>query len=137
MKGTCDRLSTETATAAGKLPLYGQAEGPDLQDVLGHSATLLNQLSAAFRSFANHEASMRVCFKKIRARDEQLDEMRRRRRTTGQKAEGAERKLAKMGPENKQLPAQTDLLERLRQEMRQMDAEIVSEETKLGDFKRQ
>lgn len=134
---TCDRLATETGTAAGKLPLYGQAEGPDLQDVLGHSSTLLNQLSAAFRTFASHEASMRVCFKKIRARDEQLDEMRRRRRTTGQKAEAAERKLAKMGPENKQLPAQTDLLERLRQEMRQMDADIVSEETKLGDFKRQ
>ncbi|CAK9782025.1 hypothetical protein CC85DRAFT_330599 [Cutaneotrichosporon oleaginosum] len=137
MMVTCDRLATETGTAATKLPLYGQAEGPDLQDVLSHSSTLLNQLSAAFRAFASHEASMRVCFKKVRAREEALDEMRRRRRTTGTKAEAAERKLAKMGPENKQLPAQTDLLERLRQEMRQMDADIVHEETKLGDFKRQ
>ncbi|BEJ15801.1 hypothetical protein CspHIS471_0504060 [Cutaneotrichosporon sp. HIS471] len=135
--GTCDRLATETATAATKLPLYGQSEGPDLQDVLSHSSTLLNQLSAAFRAFASHEASMRVCFKKVRAREEALDEMRRRRRTTGVKAEAAERKLAKMGPENKQLPAQTDLLERLRQDMRQMDSDIVHEETRLGDFKRQ
>ncbi|GMK55888.1 hypothetical protein CspeluHIS016_0209440 [Cutaneotrichosporon spelunceum] len=134
---TCDRLATETATAATKLPLYGQSEGPDLQDVLSHSSTLLNQLSAAFRAFASHEASMRVCFKKVRAREEALDELRRRRRTTGVKAESAERKLAKMGPENKQLPSQTELLEKLRQEMRQMDSDIVQEETKLGDFKRQ
>jgi hypothetical protein len=42
-----------------------------------------------------------------------------------------------MGPENKNLPGQTDLLEKLRQEMRSMDTEIVMEESKLGDFKRQ
>lgn len=85
----------------------------------------------------NHQASLRICWKRIRAREEALAELRRRRRETGNKAENAEKKLAKMGPENKSLPQQTDLLERLRQEMRQMDTEIVTEESKLGDFKRQ
>jgi hypothetical protein len=52
--------------------------------------------------------------------------MRRRRRATGTKSESAEKKLAKMGPENKQLPAQTELLERLRGEMRQVSVCRVS-----------
>ena len=80
---------------------------------------------------------MRGCYKRIREGEENLEDLRRHRRATGQKAENAERKLAKMGPENKQLPAQTDLLERLRGEMRQLDVDITAEESKLGDFKRQ
>jgi hypothetical protein len=42
-----------------------------------------------------------------------------------------------MGPENKQLPSQTELLEGLRGQMRGMDTDIVNEESKIGDFKRQ
>jgi len=80
---------------------------------------------------------MRISYKRIREREETLDDLRRRRRSTGAKSESAEKKLAKMGPENKGLPGQTDLLEKLRQEMRSMDTEIVMEESKLGDFKRQ
>jgi len=63
---------------------------------------------------------MRGCYKRIREREEALDELRRRRRATGAKSETAEKKLAKMGPENKALPQQTELLERLRTEMRQV-----------------
>ena len=66
-----------------------------------------------------------------------MEELRRRRRSTANKAETAEKKLAKMGPENKGLPGQTELLERLRVEMRQLDHDIVTEESRLGDFKRQ
>lgn len=132
-----DKMAQETSSAAAKLPPYGQSEGPDLQDILTHSATLLTQLGDAYRTFAGHEASLRVCFKRIREREEKLDEMRRSRRTMTSKAEAAERKLSKMGAENKQLLQQTELLERLRAEMRQIDADIVVEESKLGDFKRQ
>jgi hypothetical protein len=70
--------------------------------------------------FSGHQAGLRASLKRIRERDEALAELRNRRRNTGNKAENAERKLAKMGPENKSLPQQTDLLERLRQEMRQV-----------------
>ena len=68
---------------------------------------------------------MRGCYKRIREREEELDELRRRRRSKGLKAETAEKKLAKMGPENKGLPQQTELLERLRIDMRQVSKEEV------------
>ncbi|RSH85634.1 hypothetical protein EHS25_003774 [Saitozyma podzolica] len=132
-----EKLALETQKAAASLPIYGQQEGPDLQDILTHSSTLLNHLSTALQVFTGHQAALRSSLKRIRERDEALAELRNRRRNTGNKAENAERKLAKMGPENKSLPQQTDLLERLRQEMRQMDTDIVTEESKLGDFKRQ
>lgn len=136
---TTDKLSTEMRTAATRLPAYCKEgkEGPDLQDVLGHSSTLLTHLADAIRTFSGRESQMRDCFKRIRAREEALEESRRKRRATATKAEAAERKLAKMGPENKQLYQQTELLERLRSEMRQMDSDIVHEESRIGDYKRQ
>ncbi len=115
-----DKLAAESSKASIALPAYGSQEGPDLADVMNHSSTLLNHLSDAFTVFANHQASMRVCYKKIREREEALEETRRRRRRTAQNAESAEKKLAKMGSENKSLPSQTELLERLRTEIRQV-----------------
>ncbi|WVR09377.1 hypothetical protein IAU60_006444 [Kwoniella sp. DSM 27419] len=129
--------SEKLAMAASTLPAYGIQEGPDLQDILSQSSTLLSQLTTALNVFASHQGNMRTCYKRIREREEQLMDLRSRRRTTGSKADNAERKLAKMGPENKQLPQQTELLERLRGEMRSMDQDILTEETKIGDFKRQ
>ena len=111
--------STETAKAAASFPPYGSQEGPDLQDVLTQSSNLLGQLANALATYTNHSGSIRSCFKRIREREEKLDELKRRRKSTGSKAEAAEKKLAKMGPENKGLPQQTELLERLRTEMRQ------------------
>ncbi|ODN73025.1 hypothetical protein L202_08420 [Cryptococcus amylolentus CBS 6039] len=132
-----EKLSSETAKASSALPPYGQQEGPDLQDILTQSSTLLNHLTTALTTFSGHTAKMRASLKKVREREEGLIELKSRRKTTGTKAEGAERKLSKMGPENKALPQQTELLERLRQEIRQLDQDILTEETKMGDFKRQ
>jgi len=84
---------------------------------------LLDQLGTALAVFVDHSANLRGCYKRIREREEELDELRRRRRATGAKSESAEKKLAKMGPENKQLPSQTELLERLRGEMRQVSSD--------------
>ncbi|WVQ79699.1 hypothetical protein IAT38_001799 [Cryptococcus sp. DSM 104549] len=132
-----EKLALETQKASACLPTYGIQEGPDLQDILAQSSSLLNHLTTALNVFAGHQANMRSCLKRIREREEQLAELRNRRRSTGTKADTAERKLAKMGPENKALPQQTELLERLRGEMRTMDQDIMTEETKIGDFKRQ
>ena len=115
----------ETHKAATALPQYGSLEGPDLQDVLTHSSTLLTHLSTALYVFTDHTHHMRGCYKRIREREEALDELRRRRRATGAKSENAEKKLAKMGPENKGLPQQTELLERLRIEMRQVSDQLL------------
>jgi hypothetical protein len=72
----------------------------------------------------------------MRSREEELEELLKRRRQTGSRAEREEKKLAKMGQENKNLQAQTELLQSLREQMRQMDTDILIEEAKLGDFKR-
>jgi len=74
--------------------------------------------------------------KAIRSREEGLDELRRRRKNISAKADSAEKRLNKMSPEHKQLAVQTDLLHRLRDEIRQLDTEIMTEEARLGDFKR-
>jgi len=44
--------------------------------------------------------------------------------------------LSKMNLEHKNFSMQTDLLNRLRDEIRAMDSDIMSEEAALGDFKR-
>ncbi len=74
--------------------------------------------------------------KSIRTREEALDELKRRRKTVVSRADAAERKLSKMSPEHKNLAMQTDTLNRLRDEIRAMDSDIMTEEAGLGDFKR-
>jgi chromosome segregation ATPase len=79
---------------------------------------------------------MREYLKSIRTREENLDELKRRRKTVSSKADAVEKKLSKMGPEHKNLHMQTDSLNVLRAEIRAIDSDIMSEEAALGDFKR-
>ena len=79
---------------------------------------------------------MREHLKAIRTREESLDDLKRRRRNVHRKAEDAEKKLSKMSPEHKNLQLQTETLNRLRDEIRTMDSDIMLEEAALGDFKR-
>ena len=74
--------------------------------------------------------------KSIRTKEEELDELKRRRKAVAAKADSAEKKLNKMSPDHKNLTVQTDMLHRLRDEIRQLDTEIMTEEARLGDFKR-
>ena len=74
--------------------------------------------------------------KSIRSREEGLDELKRRRKAVAAKADSAEKKLNKMSPDHKNLTMQSDMLHRLRDEIRQLDTEIMTEEARLGDFKR-
>jgi predicted RNase H-like nuclease (RuvC/YqgF family) len=86
---------------------------------------------------AVHEENIRAHMKAIRSREESLDEMRRRRRNLGSQADTADKKLSKMGSEHKNLVAQTDQLNRLREDIRALDSEIMTEEAQISDFKRQ
>lgn len=79
---------------------------------------------------------MREQLKAIRTREEHLEELRRRRRNLISKADSAEKKLQKMGPEHKNLVQQTDVLHRLRAEIGSLDVDIMSQEAAIGDFKR-
>lgn len=74
--------------------------------------------------------------KAVRTREENLDEMKRRRKTLGSKADSADKKLNKMSSENKNFQSQADSLNRLREEIRVLDTDVMNEETSLQDFKR-
>jgi prefoldin subunit 5 len=103
---------------------------------LSASTNLLNYFSNGLAQYATHEHSIREHMKAIRTREESLDELKRRRKALLSKADTAEKKLSKMSPEHKNLAQQTDTLNRLREEIRMMDSEIMTEEAALGDFKR-
>ena len=74
--------------------------------------------------------------KAIRTREEKLDEVKRRRKSLAGKADAADKKLGKMSSENKNFQAQADSLNKLRDEIRALDTDIMHEEASLGDFKR-
>lgn len=74
--------------------------------------------------------------KAVRTQEEKLDSLKHRRKGIVSKSDSAERKLSKLDPGHKNTPTQTELLMRLREEIRELDSEIMTEETKLGDLKR-
>ncbi|KAJ7767957.1 hypothetical protein DFH07DRAFT_880839, partial [Mycena maculata] len=148
------KLSVDFAKAGEALRAWGAGEGEDLaarllllllllpsnhnsiQDILGASTTILAHFSAALSGYAAREHAIRDHLKAIRTREEALDELKRRRKATLARADSAEKKLNKMGPEHKNLAAQTDALNGLQAQIRGMDGEIMTEEAALGDFKR-
>ncbi|KAI0635228.1 hypothetical protein C8Q77DRAFT_1072479 [Trametes polyzona] len=130
------RLSADFARASEALKAWGMGEGEDLADTLSASTHLFLHFSSALNTFANHEIAVREHMKSVRSREEALDELKRRRKSVFSDAESAERKLSKMNPENKNLQQQTDHLNRLRDEIRALDTDIMNEEAALGDFKR-
>lgn len=74
--------------------------------------------------------------KAVRSREEQLDDLKRRRKSLQSNADSADRKLSKMSSDNKNFQSQADALNKLRDEIRGMDTDIMNEEANLGDFKR-
>lgn len=130
------KLSVDYSKASEALRTWGLNEGDDLGDILSASTSILNHFSSALSQYAAHGHSMREQLKAIRTKEESLDELKRRRRTVGRKAEDAEKKLSKMSQEHKNLAMQTETLHRLQDEIRTMDSDIMTEEAALGDFKR-
>lgn len=97
---------------------------------------MLIHFSSALSRFSSHEAAVREQMKAVRTREEKLDEVKRRRKALASKADAADKKLSKMSAENKNFQSQADSLNKLREEIRALDAEILNEEASLGDFKR-
>lgn len=131
-----ERLSNDLAKACSSLEVWGNSEGSDLSDVLAHASSILGHLSAAFAKYADHEAEVRSLWKGIRTKEEELEDLIKKRKSVGSRAEKEEKKLAKMGQENKNLMSQTELLQSLRDQMKTMDTDILTDEAKLGDYKR-
>ncbi|CAL1716019.1 unnamed protein product [Somion occarium] len=130
------KLSTDVAKSAEAFRHWGSGEGEDLADISTGAEALLVHFTSALSRYAYLEESIREQMKAIRTREEQLDDLKRRRKVVASKADAAERKLSRMNPENKNLQSQSDALTKLRDEMRIMDTEIMHEEANLGDFKR-
>ncbi|THV06750.1 hypothetical protein K435DRAFT_743288 [Dendrothele bispora CBS 962.96] len=130
------KLSVEFSKSAEALRTWGMGEGEDLGDTLSAASNLLNHFSTALSQYASHEHGIREQMKGIRTREEELDELKRRRKTLIGKADAAEKKLSRMSPEHKNLHAQTTTLNSLQEEIRNMDSQILSDEAALGDMKR-
>ncbi|KAH7107820.1 Eisosome component PIL1-domain-containing protein [Auriculariales sp. MPI-PUGE-AT-0066] len=130
------RLSTDYQRTADTLKSYGAGEGDDLNDVLGKSALIMGHISTSLTQLGTHENAVRNHMKSIRAREEALTDRKQHRKSVGTKAETAEKKLSKMSGEHKGLTQQTDILARLREEMRILDVEILTEDAALSDYKR-
>ena len=106
------------------------------QDTLSGCNAIISHWVNALNGFATHETSVRELMKAVRSREEALEELRRKRKSLQSNADSADRKLSKMSAENKNFQAQADALNKLRDEIRAMDTEIMTEEASLGDFKR-
>lgn len=79
---------------------------------------------------------MREQLKAIRAREEKLEELKRQRRGKTSKADSAEKKLHGISPRNGSFMPQRELLDKLREEIRDLRADIMLEEAAISDFKR-
>ncbi|KAI0073873.1 hypothetical protein K474DRAFT_1666083 [Panus rudis PR-1116 ss-1] len=130
------KLASDLAKASEAFRHWANGEGDDLSDVATACTALIFHYSSALARYAALEETIREQMKAIRSREEQLDELKRRRKGVATKADAAERKLSKMNPEHKNMQAQSEQLTRLRDEMRSLDTDIMNEEASLGDFKR-
>ena len=111
------RLAQDFSKANECLRIWGRGEGDDLsvcclpiflvymvpirldQDTLSSSATLLHHLASAFSQFATHEETVRTQMKAVRKAEEDLDELKKRRKNVGAQADTADKKLSKMNSE--------------------------------------
>lgn len=94
------------------------------------------EFSSSLTKFAGDEQAIREYMKAVRTQEESLDALKTRRKSVASKADSAERKLNRMDSGHKDTPAQSALLDRLQDTIRELDTEIMTGEAKLGDFKR-
>ncbi|KAJ8295939.1 Sphingolipid long chain base-responsive protein PIL1 [Rhodotorula toruloides] len=130
------RLAAERDKASASLREWGSLEGPDLEDVLGRVCSLYEYLSKAELAFAEHNGNYRMRFKDIRTKEENLSSLRKSRDSLAGRIEAQERKVSKMKEENKDLPTQRQRLRDMQQEMIGLEHSVLTEETRLSDFKR-
>lgn len=130
------KAATDFKKNAEAVKTWSAEEGPDLNDVVGKVSLLYDHYAAAQNRLNSHLSTVRLHFKSIRTREESLSELKSRKRSLGSDIEKVEKKLAKMGPENKELMKVTAQLKEMRGEMEGLHIEVMNEEAAIGDFKR-
>ncbi|GAA5930646.1 hypothetical protein JCM1841_006826 [Sporobolomyces salmonicolor] len=133
---TTQRLSVERIKASNALRDWGNGEGEDLGDVLTKVSQLYEHLAQAEVAYAEHNANYRLKFKEIRTLEENLAALKRTRDSQASKIEAQDRKVSKMKEEHKDLPAAKQRLRELREEMVGLENSVLTEESRVGDFKR-
>ena len=107
-----------------------------MNDIIPKVALLQEYLGRAEQRYNYFVTTMRLHLKSVRSREESYLELKSRRRTLASKIEGVERRLSKMGPENKDLAKVTTSLREMRSDMDVLNNEALHEEAALGDYKR-
>lgn len=130
------RSATDFKKNSEALKTWCAEEGDDLNDVVGKISLLLDHYSASQNRLNSHLSNVRLHFKSIRTREETYADLKSRKRSLGSDIEKVERKLSKMGPENKELMKITSQLKDMRSEMESLRIEVMNEEAAIGDFKR-
>ncbi|CDW97511.1 hypothetical protein, partial [Sporisorium scitamineum] len=130
------RAATDFKKNAEAIKAWSAEEGADLNDVAGKVSLLYDHYAASQTRLNSHLSTVRLHFKSIRTREEALADLKSRKRSLGSDIEKVERKLAKMGPENKELMKVTAQLKDMRGEMEGLHIEVTNEEAAIGDFKR-
>ncbi|SPO30494.1 related to LSP1 - primary component of eisosomes [Ustilago trichophora] len=130
------KAATDFKKNAESIKAWSAEEGPDLNDVVGKVSLLYDHYAASQNRLNSHLSTVRLHFKSIRTREEALADLKSRKRSLGSDIEKVEKKLAKMGPENKELMKVTAQLKEMRGEMEGLHIEVINEEAAIGDFKR-
>jgi DNA repair ATPase RecN len=108
------------------------------QDTLGKVTKLLaNDLAKAEEEYADHLSNFRMYFKQLRTREERFSQLKKNKDSLQGKIDAAEKKLAKMSPEHKDLATLSQKLADLRNEMVGMEHSVMNEEAAIGDNRRQ
>lgn len=131
------KLFGDLSKTSETLRTWGAGEGEDLGHILGAAAALLSIWGEALQGYGTvNIGGVRETMKSLRTKEEELDELKRRRKALQSKADGAEKKLAKMSPEHKNLQMQTELLNQLNDGIKELNATIMQAESNLADLKR-
>ncbi|PWY97940.1 hypothetical protein BCV70DRAFT_43370 [Testicularia cyperi] len=130
------RSATDFKKNAEALKTWAADQGDDLNDVCGKLSLLYDHYAASQNRLNSHLSTVRLHFKSVRTREEAFADLKARKRSLGSDIEKVEKKLAKMGPENKELMKVTAQLKDMRNEMENLRIEVMNEEAAIGDFKR-
>ncbi|WFD36085.1 hypothetical protein MCUN1_002956 [Malassezia cuniculi] len=131
-----NKAAAEFQKNANALRAWGSSEGDDFADVMPKVALLYESYSRAQVRFNYFVSTMRLHLKSIRAREEHFAELKNRKRALQSKIESVEKKLSRMGPENRDLAKVTGSLKEMRSDMEVMRNELISEDAAISDFKR-
>ena len=127
-----NKAAAELQKNANAMRAWGSAEGDDFADVMPKIALLYENYARAQMRFNYFVSTMRLHLKSVRAREESFVELKNRRRALQNKIESVEKKLARMGPENRDLAKVTGSLKEMRSDMEVMRNEVISEDAAIA-----